>query len=420
MPKTKSKRANVELFRGIETLFTLEGAAAKEGRRITPEDLSPVSRAAILVKDGRIIAIGPEKLILKNPLLKTARVRETKLANATVIPAFVECHTHLIYGGNRAREFEMRNQGVSYQEIAKAGGGILATVIPTREASLQKLTQIGQTRADRYIRQGVTTVEAKSGYGLNLEAEFKILKACAKITGARIVPTFLGAHAVPKDYKDAAAYVDFLVNEAFPKLKKNKLAKRVDIFVEKGYFEREVAHRYLNAAKEHGFDLVIHADQMTLSGGSDLAVEFGARSADHLVQIKEKEIHALAKSEVTAVLLPNADLYMNCAYPPARKLIDAGARVAVATDLNPGTAPSQDLGLAGVLARIQMKMSLSEVVGAYTIGAAYALGLGSDLGALTPGRFADFTVLDGGFDDLFIEVGRMPIESVYREGRKLL
>ena len=420
MAKSKSKQGTVDLFRGIDSLYTLENAAAKEGRRITHDDLSLVTKAGILVQEGRIIASGPEKLILQNSLLKTSRVRETKLGGRTVIPAFVECHTHLIYGGNRAREFEMRNQGVSYQEIAKTGGGILATVIPTREATLQKLTEIGQKRADRYVRQGVTTVEAKSGYGLTLEAEFKILKASAKIEGARIVPTFLGAHAVPKEYKDASAYVDFLVNEAFPKLKKNKLANRVDIFVENGYFDREVAHRYLKAAKDHGFDLVIHADQLTLSGGSDLAVEFGARSADHLVQIKEKDIQALAKSEVTAVLLPNADLYMNCAYPPARKLIDAGARVAIATDLNPGTAPSQDLGLAGVLARIQMKMSIAEVVGAYTLGAAYALGLGSDLGALTPGRYADFTILDGGFDDLFIEVGRMPIESVYREGRKLL
>jgi imidazolonepropionase len=408
-----------KLFRGIGSLYTLAPAAAKSGRGgIKAEDLGLVSDAAIAVESGRIVWVGAES-DLPRELTAAGFGEEVDFHGAVVVPAFVECHTHLIHAGHRAGEFERRNQGESYQSIAQSGGGILATVLPTRAASEAELTRLGQERAERFIRQGVTTIESKSGYALEVEGEFRMLEAAGAIRRARIVRTFLGAHAIPREIPSASDYVDHLIAHALPRLKSEGHACRVDIFVEDGYFPRDLARRYLQEAKKLGFDLVVHADQLTHSGGAELAVELGARSAEHLIQIDEHDVLRLAGSEVTCVLLPSADLYMNCAYPPARRLIDRGARIALATDFNPGSSPSQDLGLVGVLARIQMKMSLPEVVAAYTVGAAHALGLQGELGALTSGRLADFSVLSGSFDELFLEVGRMPIGEVYREGERL-
>lgn len=416
----KKQKRNLQFIRNISRLATMEGAIRKEGRRVQAEDLSWIDNAAMLIEDGRVLQVGPERTLAPKARRIKASIEEVDVHGRIVTPAFTECHTHLIYGGNRAAEFERRNQGESYQSIAKSGGGILATVIPTREASEKELIRIGQERADRFVRQGVTTIEAKTGYGLELDTEFRMLQAAGKVKRARIIRTFLGAHAIPKEFASAEAFIDHLIENGLSQLKEEGAACRVDIFVEDGYFSRDVAHRYLKAAKGLGFDLVVHADQLTLSGGADLAVEFAARSADHLIQIGEREIAKLAASEVTCVLLPSADLYMKCAYPPARALIEKGARVALATDLNPGTAPSQDLALVGVLARLQMGMTLAEVFAAYTVGSAYALGLGGELGGLLPGRLADFNVLSGEFEDVFLSVGQMPIESVYREGRQLV
>jgi imidazolonepropionase len=404
------------VVRGIGCLYTLEGAALKKGRHILPGDLSPIPRAAMVLKNGRIEWTGPEAKLPRE--YKTLRAENLK--GAVVIPAFVECHTHLIYAGNRAGEFERRNQGESYQSIAESGGGILATVLPTRTASEKELARIGQERVERFLRQGVSTIETKSGYALTLDGELKMLKSAGLLKRARIVRTFLGAHAIPQEASSAETYIDDLIKNYLPKVKKLGLACRVDIFVEKGYFVKDLARRYLLAAKALGFDLAVHADQLTRSGGANLAVELGARSAEHLLQINASDIAELAASEVTCVLLPGSDLYMNCTYPPARALIDRGARVALATDFNPGSAPSQDIALAGILARVQMKMSLQEVIAAYTIGAAYALGLERELGSLTPGKLCDFVVLEGGIEELFLEIGRQPVARLYREGRRLV
>ncbi|MEK7355743.1 MAG: imidazolonepropionase, partial [Bdellovibrionota bacterium] len=306
-----------------------------------------------------------------------------------------------------------------YQAIGAAGGGILASVRATRAASLEELVRLGQLRVDRFIAQGVATIEAKSGYGLSLDSEVKMMRAAAKLLRARIVSTFLGAHAIAPEFGSAEEYVAHLMRDVLPVVAKEKLATRVDIFLEKGYFESGVARRYLQAAQAKGFDLAVHADQLTLAGGTDVAVELGARSAEHLVQIGPPEIAKLAASETTCVLLPSADLYMDCAYPPARALIDRGARVAIATDFNPGSSPSQDVSLVGVLARVRMKMSFPETLAAYTVGAAYALGLEKQTGSLEVGKSCDLTVLSGGLDDLFFEVGRAPVVEVYLEGRRL-
>jgi imidazolonepropionase len=397
---------DIKVFKGIGQLVTLASAAARKGRRAEAGDLAAIRDAAIVSVGGVIKWVGPEKEMPK--AYKSARA--TSLRGAVVVPGLVECHTHLIYAGTRSAEFERRNQGESYQSIAKSGGGILSTVKATREASETELTESGQKRIDRFLSQGVTTVEVKSGYGLTLKDEMKMLRAARALKGARIVPTFLGAHAIPKEFANADAYVDELITY-LPKIK--KLARRVDAFVENGYFSAQTTRRYLEAATKLGFSASIHADQLTLSGGSMLAIEQKATSADHLVQLGAKEIKALAASPVTCVLLPSADLYMDCAYPNARALIDSGACVALSTDFNPGTSPSQDVALVGLLARVRMKMSLAETLVAYTVGSAHALGLEKQIGSIEIGKSCDFAVLTGELDELFLDAGHMPVARTF-------
>lgn len=405
------------LLKNISTLLTLEGAAKKEGRGITEADLSISSKQSVLIEKDRIAWVGPTGKLPK--AFASKKLKELDMKGRTVLPGFVECHTHLVFAGDRAAEFEMRNQGVSYQEIAAKGGGILSTMRNTRQASAAELVKTGQDRLNAFISQGVTTVEIKSGYALNLKDELKVLQAVQKLEGARTVATFLGAHALPPEYKTYEDYLQFLADEVLPQVKRKKLASRVDVFIEKGFFTKEASEKYLTRAKEMGFDILIHADQMSLSGGSDLAVKLGALSGDHLLQITDKEIKALAKSEVTCVMLPTADLYTRTKYPPAKELIEAGARVALATDFNPGTSPTQDLNLVGLLARLEMKMSLPQVIGGYTVGAAHALNLQKEVGSIEVGKSADLLCIDQDWQCLFYSVGERPRKSVFTRGKKV-
>jgi imidazolonepropionase len=265
----------------------------------------------------------------------------------------------------------------------------------------------------------VTTLEIKSGYALDEKNELKTLKVARELQGPRIVPTFLGAHARPPEFESYKAYLDFLRKKVLLKVKKQKLAQRVDIYVENGFFDKEDSRVFLQAAKDMGFDILLHADQLTLSGGADLSVELGALSGDHLLQIEDAQIRKLARSQVTCVLLPAADLYMKCKYPPARRLIDKGARVALATDFNPGTSPTQDVNLVGLLARLEMQMSLPEVLAAYTVGAAYALNLQREVGSLELGKSADFMCTEADWKQLFYSVGERSTTFVYQSGKRI-
>lgn len=345
--------------------------------------------------------------------------QEIDLGGRLVLPGFVECHTHTVFGGSRGFEMEMKFQGQSYQEISKKGGGILSTVQATREMSLVELSSLTRKRIQNFINQGVTTLEIKSGYGLDLDTEIKMLEAIPMDTGIEIVRTFLGAHAKPTTAKSHPEYLIDLAKNYLPEIKKRNLAERVDIFVENGFFEYEDAKVYLQTAKDLEFDLTIHADQLSLSGGTKLACELQALSADHCIQISDQEIAALAKAKTVAVLLPAADLYLKCAYPPARKLIAAGVPIALSTDFNPGTSPTQDLALVGMLARREMKMTLDEVVEAYTSGAARALGRQNRIGKLVPGFQADFTVWEMHESDLFLKIGDQKPVAVYKLGEQL-
>lgn len=406
------------LLKNISTLLTLQGAAGKEGRHVTEADLSIQNQASLVIDKDRILWVGAHKKLPKE-FARKKNLREMDMKGLTVLPGLVECHTHLIFAGDRAAEFEMRNQGVSYQEIAAKGGGILSTMKKTRSATVGALAESGQARASHFVCQGVTTLEIKSGYALNLKDELKMLLAAQQIQGPRTVCTFLGAHALPPEFKTYEEYLKFLAQEVLPVVQKKKLARRVDVFIEKGFFPPEASEVYLRRAQELGFEIVIHADQMSLSGGSEVAMRLGALSGDHLLQVSAREIQKLAKSQVTCVLLPAADLYTKMKYPPARELIDAGARVALATDFNPGTSPTQDLNLVGLLARLEMKMSLPEVIGAYTVGAAHALNLHREVGSLEVGKSADILCTEQDWRTLFYSVGESSRKCVFSRGKKV-
>lgn len=401
------KKNIATIYRNIGHLLSLEGACKKSGRHIVEADLSIIKKATLVEQKGKILWIGPEKNLPKD-LLNTNICKEVDLDGMTLLPGFVECHTHSLFAGTRAHEFEQRLKGVSYQEIAARGGGILSTVKATRSASEKALRLLTQERVDRFLAQGVTCLEIKTGYALDLKNELKSLKIINTLKGPEIVSTFLGAHAVAPEFSSAQKYLQEMI-QWLPKVR--KFTQRLDIWIEKNYFEASFAKEYLLKAKSLGFDIVIHADQLSLCGGSSLAVELGALSADHVIQIGDAEIQKISKSETTAVLLPAADLYMKCAYPPARKLIDAGARVALATDFNPGSCPTQDLSLVGLLARLEMKMTLPEVISAYCVGAAAALKKAPFMGSLEPKKNANFICIEEDWSHLFYQAGQSKIRK---------
>jgi imidazolonepropionase len=315
-----------------------------------------------------------------------------------VIPGLVDCHTHLAFAGWRADEFQQRIEGRSYLEIARAGGGIMATVEPTRRATEDELVRRAQGFLAEMLSLGVTTVECKSGYGLDEATELKLLRIyrlLAQSQPVRLVPTFLGAHVVPLEFREnRAAYVALLIDRLIPRIAREQLASCCDVFVEDTAFTLEEARRILLAAKYAGLGLKLHADQLSSSGGAELAAELGALSADHLECISDRGVQALASAGVVAVGLPFASLYLQQRPLPARRLMDAGVPVAIATDFNPGSAPSYHLPTALTLACVLLRMTPAEALKGATLYAARALGREESVGSLEPGKAADFAVID--------------------------
>jgi imidazolonepropionase len=399
------------VFLNIDELVTMKAASGKAGRRIVEQDLSIISDGAVVAENGKITWIGARKD------LPSVSGDEVSLGGQTVLPAFLECHTHLAFAGDRSEEFEWRMRGMSYQEIATKGGGIVSTVKATRESS--ELLPLMQKRADRFVEQGITTLEIKSGYGLNEETELKSLRLAGQVVGPRIVRTFLGAHSKPPEFSSINEYFEYVLAVLLPKVAKEKLAERVDIFIEKGFFSAEQGSRLFAAAKSLGLRATAHVEQLSHSGGTSAGLASAIDSVDHLVEISDEEIEKLASSTTTAVLLPASDFYLRMKYPRARAMIDAGAIVALSTDYNPGTSPTQDLSFIGVLARLEMKMTLPEVLAAWTVGASTALGKQSVLGSLETGKSCDFSVLDGHVRELFYSVGHHPVSSVWKDGIKI-
>lgn len=358
-------------------------------------DIHAIPDAAMAWDDEGVIRwVGSEKQLPT----EYRGVEPSDAGGRLVIPGLVDCHTHLAFAGWRADEFEQRLRGRSYLEIAQAGGGIMSTVRQTRAASEADLCR----RAEDFLRQmlplGVTTVECKSGYGLEPGAELRLLRAyrrASEVQPVRMVPTFLGAHVVPPEFRDnRTRYVDLLVDRMIPAVAKEKLAVCCDVFVEESAFTVPEARRILRAGQDSGLAAKLHADQLTGGGGAELAAELGALSADHLEHISESGIRAMATKGVVAVSLPLASLYLGQPPMPARRLIEAGVAVAVATDFNPGSAPSFHLPLALTLACTLQHMTPAEALKGATIHAARAVGLERQVGSLEVGKAADFAIID--------------------------
>ncbi|MCG3161870.1 MAG: Imidazolonepropionase [Acidobacteria bacterium] len=359
-------------------------------------DLAIIRDGAMFAREGWIVQTGARSEIEK---LIGSDCEVIDAGNRVVMPGFVDAHTHPVFAGNRADEFEMRAAGKSYQQIAEAGGGIKSTVRKTRAASEDELFEASKRYREWFLRTGTTTIEAKSGYGLTLEDELKMLRVIHRLdaeTALRYVPTFLGAHTVPDEFKDnRAAYVDLIVNEMIPQVAREGLAQFCDVFCERGAFDVDESRRILMAAKSHGLKLRVHADQLSLSGGSELAAELGAVTADHLEHAGETQISALKSASVQPALLPASVLLIGSQrYPNARAMIEAGLAVVLATDFNPGSSPTPSMLFVLTLASTQMKMSPAEAISAATINAAYSLGLGDQIGSLEAGKRADFVIHD--------------------------
>jgi imidazolonepropionase len=404
---------------GASQLVTLAGPGRP---RVGAEmrELAIINDGAMLLRDGRIIQTGARSEIEK---LIDADCEVVDAGWRVVMPGFVDAHTHPVFAGNRADEFEMRAAGKSYQEIAASGGGIRSTVLKTRAASEDELFAASSRYCEWFLRAGVTTIEAKSGYGLTTEDELKMLRVIRRldeVTPLRYVPTFLGAHAAPDEFKDnRSAYVDLIVNEMIPQVAREGLARFCDVFCESGAFDVDESRRILQAARAYGMGLRVHADQFSHSGGSQLAAEFGAMTADHLEYAGEAQISALKSANVQPVLLPASVLMIGShRYPDARAMIDAGLAVVLATDFNPGSSPTPSMLLVLTLASTQMKMSPAEAIAAATINAAYSLGLGDEIGSLEMGKLADFVVHDcDDYRELGYFAGVEHPVSVYVKGR---
>lgn len=385
--------------------------------KLHDEQLEIITNAGIVIDSDTIVELG-EFESLKN---KYSNAEIEIIAHPTVlIPGFVDSHTHICFGGKRSRDFAMRLNGKSYLEIAQSGGGIWSTVTNTRNQSQEELYNSTYEKAQHLLKMGTTTIEVKSGYALSVSDEIKMLEAINQVkenSKATIVPTFLGAHMKPKDFEsDNLAYLKILVEEVFPILKAKKLTNRIDIFTEQSAFSVDESRYYLQEAKNQGFEITIHADQFT-PGGSQLAVEFGALSADHLEFSGEEEIQLLAQSDVVATALPGASIGLGMQYTPARKLLDAGACLSIASDWNPGSAPMGDLlTQASILATFE-KLSMAEIFAGITFRAAKALNF-SDRGILANGYKADFiSFATEDFRDIIYYQGQLKPNNVWKNGQ---
>jgi imidazolonepropionase len=406
------------VLRNAIQLVCVRGHGNSSARQARLRESGLIQDASVIVRDESISWLGPTSELPPLP-------PETETIDATgkvVLPGFIDSHTHLIFAGSREDEFEQRLQGKSYQEIAAHGGGINATVQRVRAASKEELKALARPRLERFLRFGVTTVEVKSGYGLSLADEIKCLEAIAELNAEgplELVPTFLGAHAVPPEFRDdRAGYIHLLVKEMLPEVARRKLADFCDVFCETGVFSIAESERILGRARDLGLKLKLHADELTPLGGAELAARLGAVSADHLLCISDAGIDALAAAGTVATLLPGTAFFLGMNYAPARKLIERGVPVALASDCNPGTCPTENLPLIGTMACTQMRMLPSEVATALTINAAAAVGRADRLGSIEVGKQADLVIYDvPDYRQLFYHFGVSHVWRVIKRGR---
>jgi len=381
----------------LMTMDTYGGMVPLHGKNM--REIGIIEHGAVAIADGKIVRYGDtHDLLGELEIDGDTRIIDAK--GKLVTPGLVDPHTHPVFAGTREDEFAMRIAGKSYAEIAKAGGGILNTAKRTQNTSLEKLSSDGSKYINWMVEHGVTSVEAKSGYGLSTESELRMLQAIrylAQTERIDLVPTFLGAHEIPEEYRNGREeeYVDLIIEEMIPLVAKKNLAEYCDVFCEKDVFDLNQTRRICLAAKENGLGIKLHADELEPMGGAELGVEMSAISVDHLVEISPLGIDAIANSNTIAVLLPGTSLFLGKGkFAPAMELINKGAAVALATDFNPGSSPTVNLPLIMSLASTMMKMPLEKVWSAVTLNSAFAIGIGERVGSLTVGKDADLVIWD--------------------------
>lgn len=407
----------MKLIGPFKQLLPMSGLPVKGA--LSDDDLLVFEDAGLVIDGTHIKAIG--KFDELKIAFDEAEIHELK-GNHTCLPGFIDAHTHICFGGSRAHDYAMRNAGKTYLEIAKAGGGIWDTVTQTRKASQEELVKKTTKLANRHMKNGITTLEVKSGYGLSVTEELKMLRAIQEAnrgTSADLISTCLAAHMLPKDYEgNAIAYLEEMGNTLFPMLKQEELTHRIDAFIEESAFSVEQIGPYFQKAKDMGFDITVHADQFS-TGGSTVAVAYGAISADHLEASTQTEIDLLANSDVIATALPGASLGLGCSFTPARKILDAGGALAIASDHNPGSAPMGDLLTQAAILGSFEKLSNAEVLAGITFRAAAALNL-KDRGQLKEGALADFILFHtSDYKEILYNQGNFKPCVVFKKGVKV-
>jgi imidazolonepropionase len=410
------------VIRNASQLVTLQGSSEAPLIKGAMSDLKIIENGSVWIEDGVIQAVGTdEELVAKYG----SRFPEAEVVDATgklVTPGLVDPHTHLVFSGSRENEFNMRLEGATYMEIMNAGGGIHATTKATQAASHEQLFAESYERLNQFLRHGVTTVEAKSGYGMEWETELKQLEVAKELNEKHVVDvvrTFMGAHAVPKKYKEnPEAFVDLLIEEMIPKVAELGLAEFNDVFCEKGVFTPEQSRRILEAGKRHGLLAKIHADEIEPYEGAELAAEVGAVSADHLLKASEKGMKAMAEKGVVGVLLPGTAYFLMAESANGRKMIDLGVPVALSTDCNPGSSPTVSLPFIMSLGCLKMGMTPAEVITAATINAAHAINRGKEIGSLEVGKKGDVTIFNvPNYMKLQYSYGVNHVETVVKNGQ---
>ena len=407
----------VDLFiHGAAEIATPRGSTRRSGADLGRIDI--VRDGAIAVDRGLVVAVGVEAVLRE----RLRGRRELDARGGTIVPGFVDAHTHPVFAGTREDEFELRTQGATYVEIAARGGGILSSVRGVRASSHEQLLERLLVRLDRFLELGTTTIEAKTGYGLSVEDELKslaVIAGAARMHPIELVPTFLGAHDYPAEYRgNESAYVDLLVEEMLPRVAESQLAEYCDIFTESHVFGLADSRRILTRARELGLGLRLHADQLSPLGGAELAAELQAASADHLEFVGERGIEALALAGVIPVLCPTVPWYLRVdKEAPARRMIEAGLAPALSTDFNPGSSYVQSMPLVLTFAALRYRMSAAEALTAATLNAACSLGRGDRLGSIEPGKSADLVCLDiPNHEHLVYELGRNAVRTVVKDG----
>lgn len=404
------------LIKNAAQVVTPLGHTAIKGAAM--KDVKVYENASVLIEDGHIVAVGDGAEWAKT----VSTDKQIDATGKTVLPGFVDSHTHFVFGGYRADEFLWRMEGMTYMEIMERGGGINNTMKATRNASSEELIEHSMDILEKMLAFGITTVEGKSGYGMDHDTELKqleVMKELEQRQPVEIVRTFMGAHSIPPEYKGRnEEFLEFLVKEVMPDVKKANLAQFCDIFCEKGVFSIEESRKYLQQAKDMGFDLKIHADEIVTLGGAELGAELGCTSADHLLHASDEGIKALANSDTVATLLPTTAFCLKEPFAPARKMIDAGCAVALATDFNPGSGFTNSVPLMIALGVIYMGMTAEEAITALTLNGAAAVGRADTIGSLEAGKQADLVILQyPSYKFLPYHTGVNIVETVIKKGK---